>query len=272
MLTVCFGDLVLDVIVRLGQPLAPGGDASSRIVLRPGGQAANVAAWIAALGGKARFLGKRGDDDAGRLAAERVAAYGVELAGPVAPEGNGVIVSLVTPDGERSMCSDRGVAPDFRPEELDPSWIDGCDHLHVSGYALLREPVRFAAAKAVELARAQGATVSLDLSSWSAIRDVGAAAFRHLVEGLAPDVVFANEEEDAIVGGPIPGTAWILKRGPLGCSFDGEERPAVPVAAVADSTGAGDALAAGWIVGGPELALETAARCIQQAGSMPARA
>jgi len=269
MIAICFGDLVLDVIVQLRQPLAPGADATSRVVLRPGGQAANVAAWIAELGGQSRFVGKRGDDDAGRLAAGRLAAYGVELAGPVEPEGNGVIVSLVTPDGDRSMCSDRGVAPDFRPDELDPAWLAGCGHLHVSGYALLREPVRFAAARAVELARAEGARVSIDLSSWSAIRDFGPEAFRAVVAALAPDVVFANEEEDEIVGGPIAGAAWILKRGPAGCSFDGDERPALTVAEVVDSTGAGDALAAGWIVGGPDLALEAAARCVQQAGSMP---
>jgi sugar/nucleoside kinase (ribokinase family) len=269
MIAVCFGDLVLDVIVRLQQPLAAGADATSRIVLRPGGQAANVAAWIAALGGRSRFVGKRGDDDAGRLAARRLAAFGVELAGPVEPEGNGVIVSLVTLDADRSMCSDRGVAPDFDPDELDPAWLAGCAHLHVSGYALLREPVRFAAVRAVELARAGGAHVSVDLSSWSAIRDFGPEAFRAVVEGIAPDVVFANEDEDAIVGGPIAGAAWILKRGPAGCSFDGEERPALPVAKVVDSTGAGDALAAGWIVGGPDRALEAAARCVQQAGSMP---
>lgn len=269
MIAVCFGDLVLDVIVRLQQPLAPGADATSRIVLRPGGQAANVAAWVAELGGRARFVGKRGDDDAGRLAARRLAASGVELVGPVEPDGSGVIVSLVTPDGDRSMCSDRGVATAFRPDELDPTWLSGCGHLHVSGYALVREPVRFAAARAVKLGRAEGARVSIDLSSWSAIRDFGPAAFRGVIEQLAPNVVFANEDEDAIVGGPIPGAAWILKRGPRGCSFDGDERAALPVTDVVDSTGAGDALAAGWIVGGPDLALEAAARCVQRAGSMP---
>jgi sugar/nucleoside kinase (ribokinase family) len=270
MLTICFGDLVLDVIVRLQQPLSPGADAISRVVLRPGGQGANVAAWVAELGGCARFLGKRGDDDAGRLVAARVAAYGVELAGPVAREGNGVVVSLVTPDGERSMCSDRGVAPDFHPDELDPAWLAGCGHLHVSGYALLREPVRFAAARAVELARGDGARISIDLSSWSAIRDAGAGTFRRAVEELAPDVVFANEDEDAALGGPIAGVTWILKRGARGCCFDGDERAALPVADVVDSTGAGDALAAGWIVGGPDIALAAAARCVQAAGSMPA--
>lgn len=269
MTTVSFGDLVLDVIVQLEQPLAPGADASSRIALRPGGQGANVAAWVARLGGASRFIGKHAHDAAGRLASTALAAYGVEVVGPVESAGNGVIVSLVTPDGDRSMCSDRGVAPDFHPDELDPAWLAGCTHLHVSGYALLREPVRRTAARAVELARAEGACISVDLSSWSAIRDFGPAAFRAVVAEITPEVVFANEDEDGAIGGPLENVLWILKRGAGGCCFAGDERPAQPVVEVVDTTGAGDALAAGWIVGGPDLALRAAARCVQQAGSMP---
>ena len=77
-----------------------------------------------------------------------------------------------------------------------------------------------------------------------------------------------DEDEDEILGGSIEGAAWILKRGPAGASFDGVEREALR-AEVVDSTGAGDAFAAGWLVGGPELALEAAARCVSQPGSMP---
>jgi sugar/nucleoside kinase (ribokinase family) len=268
MRVVSLGDLVLDVVVRMDAPMAAAADTPSSTALTVGGQGANVAAWCAALGAEARWLGKRGDDPAGLLVGERLAALGVDLTGPVEPDGTGVIVSLVDQEGERSMFPDRGVAVTLRPEEIRAEWLE-CDHLHVSGYALLAHPVAEAAARAVEHARDAGARVSLDLSSWSTIRDAGAEQFRALVASLEPDVVFANEDEDRVFGGPLPGAAWILKHGSRGCSFDGDERVALPVPEVVDTTGAGDALAAGWIVGGPDLALEAAARCVQRVGSMP---
>lgn len=269
MLVCTLGDLVLDVIVRLEQPLAPGGDATSRISLGAGGQAANVAAWAAALGARARWIGKRADDEAGRIAAGRLAAHGVELVGPVVDTGHGIVVSLVAPDGQRTMCPDRGAAAELRPDEIDPAWLVGADWLHVSGYALFLEPIRSAALRAATLARERGARVSVDLASWSGIRDVGPDRFRSVLAELAPDVVFCNEDEDRTLGERLADAVWILKRGAAGCSFDGDDRPATPVPEVVDTTGAGDALAAGWLVGGPELALEAAARCVQQPGAMP---
>lgn len=268
MLLCALGDVTLDVIVRLAGPVAAGGDTRAETHVGTGGQAANVSAWVAALGGEARCIGKRGADDAGRLATSGLSGRGVEVVGPVEGKG-GVICSLVDPDGERSMLSDRGVAPTFRPDELDPRWLAGCDHLFVSGYALLARPVQETALAAVELARLQGARVSVDLSSWSAIEEHGADAFRALLAELQPEIVFANEDEDRVVGGPLEGVTWILKRGARGCTFAGDERPALNVPHVLDSTGAGDALAAGFIVGGPDLALEAAARCVARLGSMP---
>jgi len=268
MRVVSLGDLVLDVVVRAQAEVARGADTPAQISLSTGGQAANVAAWVAVLGGESRWVGKRATDPAGRLAADALERLGVELAGPVEETGNGVIVSLVDRGGERSMFPDRGVATRLGPDELRPAWL-GCDHLHVSGYALLAEPVVRAAVRAIDVARTGGARVSIDLSSWSAIRDVGADRFRALVESLEPDVVFANEAEDEVFGGALHGVTWILKRGARGCCFDGEERAALAVPEVVDTTGAGDALAAGWIVGGPDLALEAAVRCVGRMGPMP---
>src|SRR5206468_2623075 len=83
-----------------------------------------------------------------------------------------VIVRLVGDDGERSMASDRGVAPTLAPDELEGAWLD-CDVLHVSGYALLREPMRDAALLATQLARGRGARVSVDVAAWTEIRAYG---------------------------------------------------------------------------------------------------
>jgi sugar/nucleoside kinase (ribokinase family) len=267
MLICTLGDLTLDVIVRLDGPVAQGGDVAAEIAIGPGGQAANVAAWAASLGADARFVGRTGADDAGALARAKLAAHGVEVVGPIG-DRNGTICSLVSPSGERSMASDRGAAPELSADDLDPAWF-ACDHFHLSGYALMVEPVRSAALRAVELARERGARVSVDLSSWSAIRDSGKDAFGEALRRVAPDVVFANEDEERLIGRSTVDAAWILKRAARGCSFDGVERDALPVERILDSTGAGDALAAGWIVGGPDLALEAAARCVQQVGAMP---
>lgn len=266
MLVCTLGDITLDVVVRLNRPVAADGDTDAEINVGPGGQAANVAAWVAALGADARVVGRTGADETGALVRAGLARLGVDVPGPVAGR-NGTICSLVSPSGDRSMASDRGTATGLTVEDLDPAWL-ACDHLHLSGYALMKEPVRSAALRAVELARDHGARISVDLSSWSAIRDGGEEAFRASVRSAAPDVVFANEDEERIVGRFLVEAVWIVKRGARGCSFDGHEREALP-ANVVDSTGAGDALAAGWIVGGPDVALEAAARCVGQLGPMP---
>jgi sugar/nucleoside kinase (ribokinase family) len=264
---VCLGDLLLDVIVRLDEPLSRGlrADAQAVTAVGPGGQAANVAAWAVSLGAEARFVGKRGDDDGGRLAAAGLAARGVEVLGPVAPGGNGVVVSLVSPDGDRTMASDRGVAPELREDELEAAWFAGCDHLHLSGYSLLRSPIAEAASAAARLAP----SVSVDLSSWSVIESFGVDLFRERLQALAPAVVFANEDEERLLGGPVPGATWVLKRGSRGVVVDGVEHAAAPTGEVLDTTGAGDALAAGFLVGGLETGLEAAARCVERLGAMP---
>jgi ribokinase len=253
------GDLVLDVIVRLPSELVPGDDRPAVTRVCAGGQAANVTAWVAALGGSARFVGKRGADTAGELVGRELAARGVEVCGPV--DGRtGVIVSIAAA-GERTMASDRGSAPELTSAELDPAWFD-CEVLHVSGYSLHHEPIASASTRAAALAREHGAKVSVDLSTWSSIDD----AFRSRVAGLEPDVVFAGERERDVFG-PLE-TTWVVKRGADGVIVDG--LAFVPVdTEVVDTTGAGDAFAAGYLVGGVDLGLEAAARCCAQMGAMP---
>jgi ribokinase len=266
MLVCALGDLMLDVVVRRDSEFVAGGDVPAETQVLPGGQAANVAAWVVHLGERARFIGTRGDDLAARLATEELTGRGVDVTGPVVTGRGGVVVSLVAPDGERTMASDRGVSAGLRPEEVVGDWL-ACDHLHVSGYALAAEPQRGAAEIAALHARAHGARLSVDLAAATAI-DAAGAGFREALQRLAPDAVFCNEDEERAVGGPLDGTTWIVKLGARGARVGSEHHPAA-VSDVVDTTGAGDAFAAGWIVGGTALALETAARCVRQVGAMP---
>jgi sugar/nucleoside kinase (ribokinase family) len=261
------GDLLLDVVVRLEGPIAEDTDTYGRTRVGAGGQAANVAAWILALGGEARFIGKRARDPAGRLLVEELAGRGVELAGPVVASGTGTVVSIATPDGQRTMLSDRGLSVELAANEVEEGWLAGCDRLHLPAYSLVARPIADAALEAATHAP----NVSVDLSSTAALELTGVDRFRAMLLELSPDVLFANEAEAGLVG-PVDVETVVIKRGSRGCVVrsGGEEReyPAHP-AEVVDTTGAGDAFAAGFLVGGPELGLEAAARCVAQMGAMP---
>ena len=270
------GDVLLDVIVRLEEPLAPGGDVRAATRAGAGGQAANVAAWAAALGAEASCIAKRGDDPAGQLVARELEAHGVELLGPVAHGSTGVVVSVVE-TGDRALASDRGAATTFAPEELDAAWLV-CDVLHISGYALVREPIGATALLAARLARDAGARISVDVAAWTEIRNFGPVRFRELLDEIAPDVLFATEAEWELLGGAyLSAPTGVLKRGPRGCSVftaDSKLDFAAVEVDVVDPTGAGDALAAGFLLGGSleeaaRRGIEAAARCVAKVGSLP---
>ena len=266
------GDLLLDVVVRLEAPVAEDTDTYGRTRAGAGGQAANVAAWAAVLGRPARFVGKRASDPVGRLVAAELRGYGVEVAGPEVDGTTGTVVSIATPDGKRTMLTDRGVAPDLEAGELAPAWFAGCDVLHVPAYSLVAPRIRGAAVRAVELARNARATVSLDLSSSTAVRALGVDAFRRVLGELAPDTLFGTAEEIALVG-DVEAPTVVRKLGALGCGVRGRDGRFADVAAapteVVDTTGAGDALAAGFLVEGVEAGLDAAARCVATMGAMP---
>jgi ribokinase len=257
------GDLVLDVVVLPERRLVPDADTPATIRFAAGGQAANVAAWVSALGASSRLICKRGSDLTSQLAATELVRHGVEICGPVADSRGGVVVSLRDDRGRRTMASDRGVAALLEPSELDPAWMRSCDVLHVSAYCLLREPM---AEAAIEASR-HAPRVTVDLASAHDIELVGARAFVGRLGALGPDLVFATEAERAAV--PGFDANWVIKLGERGAIFPEGHYPA-PSVVVADSTGAGDALAAGYLVGGPELAIEAAAQCVGLIGAMPA--
>ena len=258
------GDLILDVIVMPAAPLRADADTPSSIRFCAGGQAANVAAWATALGATSRLICARGGDVPSELAAAELASRGVEVRGPVLDGRGGVVVSIGDADGRRTMASDRGVATELSPADIDPAWVRSCDVLHVSGYCLLREPMAEAVIEAARLAP----RVTVDLASAHDIELIGAERFSARLRALAPELAFATELERAAIADFD--TEWVIKLGARGARFpEGEYAPAT--VNVVDATGAGDALAAGYLVGGPTAAIEAAARCVSQIGAMPVR-
>jgi len=271
-LVACLGDVMLDVIVQLGHGLVPDDDTAATVTLSAGGQAANVATWVAALGGTARVFGPRSATPPGQLVEAALTRRGVEVWGS-ATGRTGVVVSLVG-EGHRSMASDPG---DLRwlDEVRSGPWLEGADWLFVSGYALMRsgDPRRLVETAAV--ARAHGTRTAVDLSSATMISRYGADGFAELCRSLRPSVVFATDAEwAACPGGYAAGGAsvLVLKHGSAGASFviDGiADHRSAPPGPVVDATGAGDALAAGFLVDGVDLAMQAASRCIAGRGAQP---
>ena len=99
------GDLLLDVVVKLTGRSPRATTRTGETRAGAGGQAANVAAWAAALGAEARFIGKRGADGAGELVESDLLRRAVDVLGPPPVGRNGVVVSLVELDGSRTMVS-----------------------------------------------------------------------------------------------------------------------------------------------------------------------
>jgi sugar/nucleoside kinase (ribokinase family) len=262
----CLGDVLLDVVVATAAVTAHGADTPAATWTGVGGQAANVAAWAVRMGGQARVVAQRAGDLAGRLVAEDLARRGVELAGPVTDGATGVVVSISEPGGERSMLTDRGVSPLLRVADTRPEWFAGCDWLHLPLYSLVDAPIRAAALDAAT----RVPRVSVDLSSVSALREIGLPEVTRLLSLLHPEVIFGNAAEAELAGltaGASPATI-VVKLGAGGVRVNGKHWPARPVQPV-DSTGAGDAFAAGFLLGGVELGLDAAARAVSTMGAMP---
>ena len=272
MLVACLGDVLLDVIVETDGDLLQDDDTPARITFAAGGQAANVATWVVALGGRARVFGPRADTGPGHLVESALARRGVEAWGATTGR-TGAVVSLLSP-GARSMASDPGDLG-WLDEVRSGPWLEGADWLFVSGYTLLRTPDPRRVVETAAVARAHGTRIALDLSSAAMVAEFGADRFSDLCRSMRPSVVFATDAEWATSPGGFGAggsTVLVLKHGRGGASFviDGEVDDRAPVeGTVVDVTGAGDALAAGYLVGGVDLAMRAAARCVAQRGAQP---
>jgi sugar/nucleoside kinase (ribokinase family) len=247
------GDLIEDVVVWLPGPVAFGADTEVRITRERGGSAANVAAAAVRAGGAARFVGQLGDDELADRLLHGLSVAGVDV---VARHGGrtGSIIVLVDDSGERTMLTDRAAATELTAAE--PEWLDDVSVLHLPAYSLFVDRLARSCLDLAAMARERGVPLTLDPSSDSLLVKFGVDRFLALVEELAPSILFPNVDEARVLGitdEPPPGVDLVVeKHGPGAVrliSADGVTDVAVsPVDGVVDTTGAGDAFAAGFLV------------------------
>ena len=108
---------------------------------------------------------------------------------------------LVDAVGERTMITDRGAAAEL--DAIEPAWLRGAQWVHLPLYGFAVRRSRRALTDAAARAAADGARVSIDLSSVATMRDLGAVELRRILDGVRPDVVFANDDESRVAADTI---------------------------------------------------------------------
>lgn len=279
------GDVIEDIVVTPAVTPVPGTDVPATIRRRPGGSAANQAAWLGHLGARVMFVGRAGARDVEFYSGE-LAKYGVEtrIAADEAVQ-TGRIVVLVDPDGERTMITDRGANARLSPADLPDEF--NVDLVLLSGYLFAERAPRVAARSLM----ASGVRFAVDPASYSMLAVIGPERFLDLTAGAA--ACFPNRDEARVLTGesdPLAMAAQlthsyelaVVKLGADGAvvaerGFSPVHVAGVPVRAV-DSTGAGDAFCAAFIsawlggadpVEGARVAATLAATTVTAASSRP---
>ncbi len=287
------GDLMMDVTARVSSPLAYASDTPARVSMQPGGAAANTAAWLAGTGRPVELVGCVGDDPAGRLILDGLARRGVGASHVrvVPTTSTGACVVLVDEHGERTMLPDSGANGFLTAADLAALEPGPADYVHLSGYVLINPASRDEALAVIALANAAGALLSLDPASADPLTGIRDLVWRALVD--VPLVIANAEEATVLTGSADPreaarrlaehcGTA-VVKRGPAGvvaaeAGRVGLIEQAALAGEVVDTTGAGDAFAAGLldalmagsaldraVHGGQQLAV----RAVSRVGAQP---
>ena len=255
------GDLVEDVVVWLPTALSYGTDTPSKIVRTRGGSASNVAVFAAAINGainndsskefRSRLIAQVGDD---ALGDQLVASLETSKVDPcvVRSGRTGSIIVIVSSDGERTMLTDRAAATEL--EQAPENWHEDVSILHVPAYSLFSEPLSTAARKCIAVAHEKKIAVSIDASSTSLIKSFGITRFRELIAELNPKIFFCNTDEAEVLNlaaQPLKLDIVVIKAGaaPTTLIFETASSAVAvaPVGEITDSTGAGDAFAAGFL-------------------------
>lgn len=255
------GDLVVDVVLAPVGELVVGSDVPGRVMLRQGGSATTTARWLGRGGARVGLIAAVGRDAAGRGLVETIRADGVTPRVVRLPGARtGRIGVLVAPGGERSFVQDRAAALRLAPEHLREDWFVGAELLHLPAYSLLDPPLGDAGRHAAEMTHRAGGLVTVDIASSSPLLAIGRRAALDAIRGAAPDLLFAAGSEALALAATEEAlldlaNVVVLKRGSAGATLLFREGTrllrldlATKAVAPTDTTGAGDAFDAGFIL------------------------
>jgi sugar/nucleoside kinase (ribokinase family) len=251
------GDIAWDVMMRPSGDLVWGADVFGHVDLLPGGSAANVAVWARRLGADVTLVGLIGDDRYGDLMRAHLDREGVAGFVRVVAGGETMRIGVVVrPDAEHAFVTDHSHPLRLSADDLPVSLLDRADAVFLNGYAVfMAGSASFASALLAE-ARRRGVLVTFDPSSFSLIQNYGAS---RLLDEIGPlDILLANRHE---AGALVPGrpetdllsyaSLAVVKRGAQGATAlrrDAALSVAAEPITVVDTTGAGDAFDAAFIV------------------------
>jgi sugar/nucleoside kinase (ribokinase family) len=225
----------------------------------PGGSACNTVVGIGRLGGKARFVGKCGNGKFGNLFKTDLQKQNVEPALLFSDSPTGRVLSIITPDAQRSMFTYLGAAAETHPDEIMPQSFHDAAIVHVEGYLIANEALILST---LRKAKNSGAAVSLDLASFTVVEES-----KDILEQLVADyvdILIANEDEayaftgykdelKALKALGEKADLAILKVGDRGSYINYKDKiiksDPVKSGAVLDTTGAGDLWASGFLFG-----------------------
>ena len=286
----CVGDVMLDVVVKLQGAINYGEDTPSKITTHGGGAAGNVASWIAHAGTGASIVARVGNDSAGAALISEFHDLKVDHSSlKKTSDATGVVVILVDQKGERTMFPETGANSGLSLGDMPA--LDGFDAAYISGYALLNPLSRPGVLQMISEIKSAGLPIFYDTVTVGAMKEVD----RALIHSWLPlmDYLLPNEEEALYVADAkdIDGAliklleicpAVIIKRGAQGACAQERGGNRIDVDAVktvvADTTGAGDSFAGGFIaakISGSDLrasvvaGVTLAATCVANIGARP---
>jgi len=225
----------------------------------PGGSACNTIVGVGKLGGAARFVGKCGNGEMGAFFENDLRRHNVQPVLLRSDSPTGRVLSIITPDAQRTMFTYLGASAEIQPEDISPAWFEDAAIVHVEGYLLFNPDLIRAA---VAAAKTAGARVSLDLASFTVVEEAG-PLLKELADAYV-DILIANEDEARAFTGYTDerravqalsekADIAVVKVGARGSYISrGGETIAVDAMGngrVVDTTGAGDLWAAGFLYG-----------------------